>query len=75
MRCPKCSYFFSEELRACPRCGADVGGEIEKLGVFPPGAEEPFLTADDFMEAPQLKVNETFSQERVIDFPFSEEEA
>lgn len=73
MRCPKCSYFFSEELKTCPRCGADMGSEIEKLGIFPPSAKEPFLTIDDFVETPQ--VAETLYQERVIDFPYSESES
>ncbi|MGB9761871.1 MAG: hypothetical protein ACP5QC_04345 [Caldimicrobium sp.] len=73
MRCPKCNYFFSEELKTCPRCGADMGAEIEKLGVFPPSAEEPFLTSEDFVETPSFI--EASNQERVIDFPFSESES
>jgi hypothetical protein len=72
MRCPKCNYFFSEELRTCPRCGADMGSEIEKLGIFPPSAEEPFLTIDDFIEAHYT--TEPLTQERVIDFSFPEGE-
>lgn len=50
MRCPRCSYFFSEELRSCPRCGQDVGLELEKVGLFPPSTNEPYLTIEDFYE-------------------------
>jgi hypothetical protein len=52
MRCPSCSYIFSEELRTCPRCGADVGAELEKLGYFPQPAKEPFLFIEDFQKTP-----------------------
>lgn len=74
MRCPKCSYFFSEELKTCPRCGADMGSEIEKLGIFPPIAEEPFLTIDDFMKR-SMEERAISNQERVIEFPFPESES
>lgn len=68
MRCPKCSYFFSEELRTCPRCGQDMGLVIEKLGLFPPSSKKPFLDMEDFLEK-----EETISQpERVIEFPYSQ---
>lgn len=74
MRCPKCSYFFSEELKTCPRCGNDMGSEIEKLGIFPQGAEEPFLTVEDFIEAP-AEGRTILNLERVIEFPFPESES
>ncbi len=51
MRCPSCSYVFSEELKSCPRCGADVSAELEKLGFFPQPAKEPFLFWEDFKKA------------------------
>lgn len=72
MRCPKCSYFFSEELKYCPRCGTDVGEELEKLGFFPPSAEEPFLTIEDFIETPAFKERAPFNQERVLEIPLEE---
>jgi len=56
MRCPSCSYIFSEELRTCPRCGADVGAELEKLGYFPQPAKEPFLFIEDFQKTPAYEV-------------------
>lgn len=67
MRCPKCRYVFSEELRACPRCGQDMGAEIEKLGLFPPSKDTPFLSIEDFMEKEEPKP----PQERVIEFPYT----
>lgn len=75
MRCPRCSYFFSEELKACPRCGADMGLEIERLGIFPPGATEPFLTIEDFQEPAPEFTQSPFQRERLIDLPLGEEEA
>ncbi|MCS7150634.1 MAG: hypothetical protein RMI93_07865 [Caldimicrobium sp.] len=68
MRCPKCSYFFSEELRSCPRCGQDMGAEIEKLGLFPITANEPFLDIEDFIEA-----EENFAKRRTLEFPLPTE--
>lgn len=50
MKCPKCSYIFSEEKKICPRCGTDIGMMYEKLGFFPPSTSKPFFTIKDFME-------------------------
>ncbi len=52
MRCPNCSYIFSEELRICPRCKADVSRELEKLGYFPEATTKPFLFPEDFIKSP-----------------------
>lgn len=68
MRCPKCSYFFSEELRACPRCGQDMGAEIEKIGLFPPSTKEPFLEVEDFLETEEIQ-----PQKRIIEFTLPNE--
>jgi hypothetical protein len=48
MNCLKCNYIFSEEIKICPKCGADMGFVLEKLGHFPPSASKPFLTVEDF---------------------------
>ncbi|PMP97119.1 MAG: hypothetical protein C0169_03975 [Thermodesulfobacterium geofontis] len=50
MKCQKCNYIFSEEIKICPKCGADMGMVLEKLGYFPPSASRAFLTIDDFKE-------------------------
>jgi len=49
-----------------------VGEELEKLGFFPPSAEEPFLTIEDFIETPNFKEKAPFNLERVIEFPLEE---
>ncbi|MFN3406353.1 MAG: hypothetical protein ACK40E_01290 [Caldimicrobium sp.] len=68
MRCPKCSYFFSEELRTCPRCGQDMGLVIEKLGLFPPSSKKPLLEIEDFFEKEETNIQ----QERLIPFTYSQ---
>ncbi len=51
-----------------------MGLEIERLGIFPPGATEPFLTIEDFQEpAPEFSQS-LFHRERLIDLPLTEEE-
>jgi len=78
MRCPSCSYIFSEELRTCPRCGADVGAELEKLGYFPQPAKEPFLFLEDFQKPPfyeeevKEENKEEKPQKREIEFSFQD---
>ncbi len=78
MRCPSCSYLFSEELRTCPRCGADVGAELEKLGYFPQPAKEPFLFPKDFQKPPfyeepvKEKSEPETPQKRELEFNFQE---
>lgn len=54
MRCLKCKYVFSEEMRICPRCKEDMGAVLEKIGSFPIIPKEPFLFPEDFLEAPPL---------------------
>ncbi|MCS7199460.1 MAG: hypothetical protein N2327_01150 [Caldimicrobium sp.] len=68
MKCPKCRYFFSEELRNCPRCGQDMGVEIEKLGLFPISTNMPFLDIEDFVEQ-----EETFEAKRSLELSISDE--
>ncbi len=48
MRCLRCDYIFSEEIRVCSRCGADMGMVLEKIGYFPKSSEEEFFTLEDF---------------------------
>jgi|UniRef100_A0A7V5N222 hypothetical protein len=59
MKCLKCNYIFSEEVKICPKCGSDMGMVLEKLGYFPPSASKPFLNADDFKERSILETIET----------------
>ena len=74
MKCPSCSYVFSEELNCCPRCGACA--EFEKLGFFPQSAKKPFLFWEDFKKVayPEEPVREKSqvneSQKREIEFNF-----
>ncbi|MFN4196803.1 MAG: hypothetical protein ACK4FM_02200 [Caldimicrobium sp.] len=68
MRCPKCSYFFSEELRTCPRCGQDMSSVIEKLGLFPPSSKKPLLEIGDFLEKEETNTD----KERLTPFPYSQ---
>ncbi|MFN3921634.1 MAG: hypothetical protein ACK4K4_04485 [Caldimicrobium sp.] len=69
MRCPKCKFCFSEELKSCPRCGQDMGLVIEKIGLFPPSSKSPFLKLEDFVE--KEREESLPSAERVIEFPYS----
>lgn len=71
MRCPKCKYFFSEELRRCPKCGEEVRLEMEKIGVFPTSSQDPFLKIEDFLEKEEDKEERNKAEERLIEFPFS----
>lgn len=69
MRCPKCRFCFSEELKSCPKCGQDMGLEMEKIGLFPPSTKVPFLKLEDFME--KEREENISSGDRVIEFPYS----
>lgn len=73
MNCPKCNYIFSEEIKICPKCGADMGMVLEKLGYFPPSASKPFLTVEDFKEKPNFESLEregTKEGRKEIDMPY-----
>lgn len=63
MRCLKCNYIFSEEIRICSRCGADMGMILEKIGYFPQSSEEPFFTLEDFKKEPFLESIENKDKE------------
>ncbi len=69
MRCPKCKYVFSEELKICPRCNEDMGDILEKIGVFPISSKEPFLFPEDFIETPSSFEHSLTSEKREIEFP------
>ena len=73
MKCTKCNYVFSEEKRTCPKCGADMGMILEKLGYFPQSSEEPFFTVDDFREKSSISEIEEKKETREIEFHYSEE--
>ncbi|WP_028841130.1 hypothetical protein [Thermodesulfobacterium hveragerdense] len=55
MKCPKCSYVFSEEYTQCLRCGNSMTLILEVLGNFPRPANEPFLSVEDFEEKPTIE--------------------
>ncbi|MCS7200445.1 MAG: hypothetical protein N3A56_01855 [Thermodesulfobacteriaceae bacterium] len=76
MRCPKCRYVFSEELRICPRCKEDMVSIFEKIGSFPIPSKEPFLLIEDFLETKINSQIETPSKEtqREIEMRFSSSE-
>jgi len=74
MNCPKCNYIFSEEIKICPKCGADMGMVFEKLGYFPPSASKPFLTIEDFKEKPAFEFSEREERKEIdISYESSEE--
>ncbi len=77
MRCPKCNYIFSEEIKVCPKCGADMGAVLEKLGYFPVSSSKPFFTIDDFKEELSMNIIQTeekSEETREIEFPYNSEE-
>jgi len=77
MRCPKCNYIFSEEIKVCPKCGADMGAVLEKLGYFPVSSSKPFFTIDDFKEESPVDIigtEEKPEETREIEFPYNSEE-
>lgn len=76
MRCPKCRYVFSEELRICPRCKEDMVLILEKIGSFPVSTKEPFLFIEDFLETKinsRIKTSPKETQ-REIEVKFSSSE-
>lgn len=76
MRCLKCNYIFSEEIKICPKCGSDMGMVLEKLGYFPPSSSKPFLNVDDFKERSVFEAVETEKEikekKEEIDFTYEE---
>jgi len=77
MRCPKCNYIFSEEIKVCPKCGADMETVLEKLGYFPVSSSKPFFTIDDFKEESSVDIigtEEKPEETREIEFPYNSEE-
>ncbi len=74
MRCPKCNYFFSEEVEVCPKCGRDMRDVIEKLGFFPKPGNTPILTPEEFFKGhtPPQK-SEATSSPKEIELNLSEE--
>ncbi len=73
MRCPKCKYIFSEEIKVCPKCGTDMGGILEKLGYFPPSASKPFLTKEDFREQGDFSLSDLSESTEKKEIEFSYE--
>jgi hypothetical protein len=43
MRCHKCGYFSFDYLSECRKCGVDLTGTRDKLGLAPVKPSEPFL--------------------------------
>ena len=43
MRCHKCGYISFDHLSECKKCGVDLTGTRDKLGMAPGHPSEPFL--------------------------------
>lgn len=76
MKCLKCNYIFSEEIKICPKCGADMGMVLEKLGYFPPSASKAFLTVDEFKKSSPFErlesEKETKEKKEEIEFTYED---
>lgn len=71
MRCTKCRYVFSEELRICPRCKEDMGSILEKIGSFPILPKEPFLFPEEFLASSSVYEDTSRESKREIEIKFS----
>ncbi len=73
MKCLRCKYIFSEEIKVCPKCGADMGIVLEKLGYFPSSTSKPFLAKKDFEEKASFDFSKHSENEEKKEIEFSYE--